>query len=76
MLILKSFIEHDGLVNIELGVLSTLVLDDYVLHNLYKWLNRRSGRKSYNWRNFKKMIEYFNIECIKVSKRNILVDWY
>jgi len=51
-------------------------LYDYVLHNLYKWLNRRSGRKSYNWRNFKKMIEYFNIECIKVSKRNILVDWY
>ena len=51
-------------------------LYDYVLHNLYKWLNRRSGRKSYNWRNFKKMIEYFNIESIKVSKRNILVDWY
>jgi|TARA_B110000211_G_scaffold229417_1_gene287150 RNA-directed DNA polymerase len=51
-------------------------LYDYVLHNLYKWLNRRSGRKSYNWRNFKKMIEYFTIECIKVSKRNILVDWY
>ena len=51
-------------------------LYNYVLHNLYKWLNRRSGRKSYNWSNFKKMIEYFNIESIKVSNRNILVDWY
>ena len=51
-------------------------LYDYVLHSLYKWLNRRSGRRSYNWSNFKKMIEYFNIESIKVSKRNILVDWY
>nr|WP_282960302.1 group II intron maturase-specific domain-containing protein [Pseudoalteromonas sp. NEC-BIFX-2020_015] len=49
---------------------------DYVLHSLYKWLNRRSGRRSYNWSNFKKMIEYFNIESIKVSKRSILVDWY
>ncbi|AQP98864.1 group II intron reverse transcriptase/maturase [Pseudoalteromonas aliena] len=49
---------------------------DYVLHSLYKWLNRRSGRRSYSWSNFKKMIEYFNIESIKVSKRNILVDWY
>ncbi|WP_257790464.1 group II intron maturase-specific domain-containing protein [Pseudoalteromonas sp. 1_2015MBL_MicDiv] len=49
---------------------------DYVLHSLYKWLNRRSGRRSYNWSNFKKMIGYFNIESIKVSKRNIFVDWY
>ncbi len=34
-------------------------LFDRVLHNLYKWLNRRSGRKSYNWSSFKKMLEYF-----------------
>ena len=51
-------------------------LYNYVLHNLYKWLNRRSGRKSYNWSNFKKMLSYFKIEVPKVSKRNILVDWY
>jgi group II intron reverse transcriptase/maturase len=49
---------------------------DYVLHTLYKWLNRRSGRRSYNWSSFKKMLEYFTIESIKVSKRFILVDWY
>lgn len=51
-------------------------LYSYVLHTLYKWLNRRSGRKSYNWINFKKMITYFKIEVLKVSKRNVLVDWY
>ena len=51
-------------------------LYNYVLHNLYKWLNKRSGRKSYNWSNFKKMLTYFKIEVLKVSKRNILVDWY
>lgn len=51
-------------------------LYDYVLHSLYKWLNRRSGRRSYNWSNFKKMLEYFKIESPKVSKRLVLVDWY
>ena len=49
---------------------------DHVLHSLYKWLNRRSGRRSYNWSNFKKMLEYFQIERPSVSKRNVLVDWY
>lgn len=49
---------------------------DYVLHSLYKWLNRRSGRRSYNWSNFKKMLEYFKIEKPSVSKRFVLVDWY
>ncbi len=49
---------------------------NYVLHSLYKWLNRRSGRKSYNWSNFKKMLEYFQIETPRVSKRLVLIDWY
>ncbi len=33
-------------------------LYSYVLHSLYKWLNRRSGRRSYNWSDFKKMLMY------------------
>ncbi|MBL4830299.1 MAG: group II intron reverse transcriptase/maturase [Aliivibrio sp.] len=49
---------------------------NYVLHSLYKWLNRRSGRRSYNWSNFKKMLEYFKIEYPKISKRFVAVDWY
>ncbi|WJG09433.1 group II intron reverse transcriptase/maturase [Aliiglaciecola sp. LCG003] len=51
-------------------------LYNYVLHSLYKWLNRRSGRRSYNWRDFKKMLEYFQIQKLRVSKRVIDVDWY
>ena len=51
-------------------------LYDHVLHSLFKWLNRRSGRKSYNWCNFKKMLDYFHIEPLKVSKRLVKVDWY
>jgi RNA-directed DNA polymerase len=51
-------------------------LYNYVLHSLYKWLNRRSGRRSYNWSNFKKMLEYFQIQKLRVSKRVINVDWY
>jgi len=51
-------------------------LYNYVLHSLYKWLNRRSGRRSYNWSNFKKMLQYFQIESPKVDKRFVLIDWY
>ncbi|WP_395343768.1 group II intron reverse transcriptase/maturase [Ningiella sp. W23] len=48
----------------------------FVLHSLYKWLNRRSGRRSYNWRSFKEMLIYFQIEPLRVRKRVIEVDWY
>jgi hypothetical protein len=41
-----------------------------------KWLNRRSGRRSYNWSDFKKMLEYFQIQKLRVSKRANKVDWY
>lgn len=51
-------------------------LYNYTLHSLYKWLNRRSGRQSYNWCSFKKMLMYFQIEKIRVSKRFIHADWY
>lgn len=47
-----------------------------VLHGLHKWLNRRSGRRSYNWRQFKEMLGYFQIERLRVRKRVIDVDWY
>ena len=47
-----------------------------LVHSLFKWLNRRSGRKSYNWSNFKKMLTYYGLERPRVSKRFIHVDWY
>ena len=51
-------------------------LYSYVLQSLFKWLNRRSGRRSYNWSNFKQMLMYFGIEKPRVGKRIIHVDWY
>ena len=51
-------------------------LYSYVLQSLFKWLNRRSGRLSYNWSNFKQMLMYYGIEKPRVGKRVIHVDWY
>ena len=51
-------------------------LSKYVTGSLYKWLNRRSQRRSYNWSSFKDMLGYFRIESLVVSKRVIHVDWY
>jgi group II intron reverse transcriptase/maturase len=48
----------------------------FVLRSLHKWLNRRSGRRSYNWRSYKEMLSYFQIEPLRVRKRVIDVDWY
>lgn len=49
---------------------------DFVLHSLYKWLNRRSQRRSFNWQGFKDMLRYFEIQPLRVSKRDIVIDWY
>ncbi len=55
---------------------SVTAVYDFVLHCLYKWINRRSQRRSYNWQGFKAMLRYFQIEPLRVGKRNIAVDWY
>jgi hypothetical protein len=49
---------------------------DFALHSLYKWLNRRSQRRSYNWQGFKAMLRHFQIEPLRVVKRSVQVDWY
>lgn len=49
---------------------------DFVLHALYKWLNRRSQRRSFNWQGFKDMLRYFQIQPLRVTARQIAVDWY
>jgi len=48
----------------------------YVVRSLYKWLNRRSQRRSYNWGSFQDMLGYFRVVPMRVSKRYIIVDWY
>ncbi len=49
---------------------------NFVLHSLYKWLNRRSQKRSFNWLGFKEMLRYFQLEPLRVSKRFVMVDWY
>jgi RNA-directed DNA polymerase len=51
-------------------------INNYVLHCLFKWLNRRSQRQSFNWRGFKDVLKYYEIKPLRVSKRRVAVDWY
>ena len=56
--------------------LSVARIFNEILRSLYRWLNRRSGRKSYTWSGMKEMLRYYGIQSMRVSKRNIAVDWY
>ncbi|WP_028110739.1 group II intron reverse transcriptase/maturase [Ferrimonas futtsuensis] len=49
----------------------------HVIDSLYKWLNRRSQRRSYNWAGLKQMLMCFGIRGMRVRRRsNVKVDWY
>ncbi|WP_416224131.1 group II intron maturase-specific domain-containing protein [Thiohalophilus sp.] len=49
----------------------------HVVHSLYKWLNRRSQRHSYNWTGLKAVLNHYGIQPLRVWKRNhVVVDWY
>jgi len=39
------------------------------IRTLYKWLNRRSQPRSYNWAGFRVLLEYFEVECPRVRHR-------
>ncbi len=45
-----------------------------IMRVLYKWLNRRSERRSYNWEGFKELLQHFNIPSPKIIRR--LVKMY
>jgi hypothetical protein len=48
-----------------------------VVRSLYKWLNRRSQRHSYNWAGLKALLTCYSIKPLRVWKRShIIVDWY
>lgn len=49
---------------------------DHVLLSLYKWLNRRSQRKSYTWLGMKRMLNHFGFQSMRVRKLRVVVDWY
>jgi len=40
---------------------------DFVVRIIYKWLNRRSGRKSYNWAGINDLFEAFKIPTPKIK---------
>ena len=45
-------------------------LSDFFWHamkKLFKWLNRRSQRKSYNWKGFNELLKYFRIEKPRIT---------
>ncbi|MBN0989856.1 group II intron reverse transcriptase/maturase [Amphritea pacifica] len=38
------------------------------VRTLYKWLNRRSQRRSYNWSEFAQLLRWFNVRALTVRK--------
>ena len=55
--------------------LSTLY--SHVIRMLFKWLNRRSQRRSYNWKGLNDVLHWFKIKPLRVrSRKHVIVDWY
>lgn len=42
---------------------------DQVIRILYKWLNRRSQRRSYNWAGFRELLDQFEVERPRIVER-------
>lgn len=49
---------------------------DHILESLYKWLNRRSQRRSFTWSGMKSMLNHFGFRSMRVRKLRVVVDWY
>jgi group II intron reverse transcriptase/maturase len=43
---------------------------DETITILYKWLNRRSQRRSYNWESFERMLKHFNFRSLNGIRNN------
>jgi RNA-directed DNA polymerase len=43
---------------------------DESMNILYKWLNRRSQRRSYNWESFERMLKHFNFRSLIGIRNN------
>ena len=55
------------------GVIGTFEsLEAFLYHVkrlLYKWLNRRSQRKSYAWRGFGQVLDHFRLEKPRITEQ-------
>lgn len=49
---------------------------DHIKESLYKWLNRRSQRKSFTWVGLKSMLKHYGFQPMRVRKPRVVVDWY
>lgn len=50
---------------------------NHVISSLFKWLNRRSQRKSCNWDQYNKMLRWYMIQPLRVRKlTGLKLDWY
>ena len=41
----------------------------YAVKTLYKWLNRRSQRRSFNWSQFRDVLDYYQIERPRITEQ-------
>ncbi len=45
---------------------------NHAMHLLFKWLNRRSNKKSYNWEKFQVILKYYGIEKPRITEKKQL----
>lgn len=59
---------------------NSISLNRYSKHatkTLFKWLNRRSQRRSYNWESFRVMLRYYGIQSLRTRRKvHLAADWY
>lgn len=49
----------------------------HALHSLFKWLNRRSQRRSCNWDKLKQILSVYEVRKPRLrSPRDLKIDWY
>ena len=48
----------------------------HVLNSLFKWLNRRSQKRSFTWPGMKEMLAHFGMGPPRIRKLKLAVDWY
>jgi len=47
----------------------------HAMRILFKWLNKGSHRKSYNWEGFRELLKYFNIERPRITEKTERIQY-
>lgn len=48
----------------------------HAMRTLYKWLNRRSQRRSFNWNQFKEVLDFYQIERPRITEQKFCPDLF